>query len=159
MTEQPIIKSKPWGSIALFPLFGGIFFCVICVWCLSGAFVNGYPQIFPLIFGILFGVIALLCFGSIYFQGGFFAIFEDRLVVYSYLRTKIKTVLISDILKWNEEIYNDDNKTKSLTVYTANKKYCLSPLLLFVFYNFFICQRLCCHRLLNKPVEYFAPVF
>jgi hypothetical protein len=40
-----------------------------------------------------------------------------------------------------------------------NKKNCLSPLLLFVFYNFFICQRLCCHRLLNKPVEYFAPVF
>jgi len=126
MIEQPLAKSKPFGSIALFLLFGGIFFGLCSAWILRGALLNGYPQIMPLIVGGFFGVFALSCFGSMYFQGGFFEVFDDRLVVYSYLRTKIKTIIIRDIIKWNEDIYGDDKKTKSLTVCTANKKYTIA---------------------------------
>ena len=72
MTEQPIIKSKLSVSAGLFFLFGGVFFGVFCVWILSGAFVNGYPQIGPIIMGVIFGGFALPCFWYLYFKGGFF---------------------------------------------------------------------------------------
>jgi len=121
--KQAIIRSKPWGRIAFFPLFGGVFFSVFSVWSLRGAVVNGYPQIVPIIFGSLFGGFALLIWGAMYLQGGFFAIYEDRLVVYSYLRTKIKTIFIGDIVKWVEDKNDDDDTRKSITVYTSNKKY------------------------------------
>src|SRR3954462_4156530 len=119
MSTQAIIKTKGDAGWGLW--LGLLFMGTLCVLVLRLAVVNGYLQIFPLIFGAFFGAFAVPCLWALVFMDNFYELFEDRLIVYSYLWLPIKTIFIGDIIRWEE--IEDGAKFKFLTVFTSTRKY------------------------------------
>ena len=106
----------------IFMILGGLFFSFIATLCLRRCIVNGYPQLFPLLFGSIFGALAILCFVVAYIQTGYFEIHDDRIIVFSFFKTKIKTLRLKDIVK-THEFLDENGNGSTLTVRTAKSKY------------------------------------
>lgn len=118
----PIARSKPSVQGLIFMVIGGLFFSFIATLSLRKCFVNGYPQLFPFLFGSVFVALALLCFVVAYIQTGYFEIHNDRIIVFSFFKTKIKTLLLKDVVK-TEEILDENGNGKTLIIRTAKSKY------------------------------------
>lgn len=118
----PIARSKPSIQGLIFMVVGGLFFSFMATLSLRNCIVNGYPQILPFFFGSIFVALAILCFAVAYIQTGYFEIHYDRIVVFSFFKTKIKTLLLKDLLKAVETVDENGNGI-ALTVRTTKSKY------------------------------------
>lgn len=118
----PIARSKPSMQGLMFMVFGGLFFSIMATFSMRSCIVNGYPQLFPFLFGSIFVALAILCFVTAYLQTGYFEIHDDRIVVFSFLKTKIKTLLLKDVVKAVETVDENGNGLV-LTVRTTRSKY------------------------------------
>jgi hypothetical protein len=118
----PIARSKPSVEGLIFMILGGFFFSFMAALSLPKCFVNGYPQLFPFLFGSVFVGLAIICLVVAYVQTGYFEIHYDRIIVFSFFKTKIKTLLLKDVVK-TEEILDENGNGNTLIVRTAKSKY------------------------------------
>jgi hypothetical protein len=118
----PIARSKPSMQGLIFMVSGGLFFSFMATLSLRKCIVNGYPQLFPFLFGSIFVALAILCFVTAYIQTGYFEIHGDRIIVFSFFKTKIKTLLLKDVVKAVETVDENGNGL-ALTVRTTKSKY------------------------------------
>ncbi len=123
--NELIAKSKPVRGLAIFFLFGALFFGAICVLCLQNSIIDGYPQFLPFLFGGLLGTIAMFYIFGIYFWTGYFEVYLDRVVVFSPFRTKIKTLYIKDVIK-TKEVFDANGRSLSIKLRTAKSRYTIA---------------------------------
>ena len=127
MSDSPIIEENASRSLDFY-LYnaGGIALLCSAYFFIYRAFSETYPQLIDLISGGSFLIFGILCFYK-GFRLNTLEIYNDSLVIKSFLGYTKRTILFEDINSWSEIEKSDKGSTWTvLTIYTTQGKYNIS---------------------------------